>query len=124
MKVEKIYHQNSRITRTVFRLENGDCVKVSVWFSENWIQAQTYYNFSIDVKKFRCKKYEYKATSKSALDEIYKEYITEEMLYTAYHNHWDKLNPIRKFSKGKINGVIQIKENIKQIEISNIHKAY
>lgn len=124
MKVEKILHTGSRITRTIFRLDNGDSVKVSVWFEDRWTQGQIWYNFVIETKKYKHKKYLYRITSDNSLDERYKEYITEEMLYQSYHNHWDKLNPIKMFSKGCINGVNEIKDNITQLEISKIHKAY
>ena len=40
MKVEKILHTGSRITRTIYRLDNGDSVKVSVWFEDRWTLGQ------------------------------------------------------------------------------------
>lgn len=104
--MEKISHKGSFSTITDFTLENGNHVRIVVWFKTEYTSANqgTYYVFNLYTKGKGCRNWIIKFNSKYAKDERSLEYISEEQLYTSFYNHWIKLNPIRIFSNGSING--------------------
>jgi len=102
--MEKVSHNGTLSTKTDFRLESGIQVRVEVWFTNEYVNESTYYNFNVSTKGKGCRNWIFKFRSRYVKDERIFELITEEQLYTAYYNHWVKLNPIRIFSNGRING--------------------
>ena len=122
----KVVHFGSRVTDIWFRKEDGSVIKIRVWISSvcNVSGNLTFFNHVIEVKGFKCRKFQYKYTSKEPKDLRYKEFLTEKQLYEAYHIHWSKLNPLKLFSKGSINGVLQFDDDFKEIKITSLHKEY
>lgn len=122
----KITHAGSRYTKSYFRNENKDTVIVTTWLESGMYghNALTYFKHSVEVIKYKCRTRKFKYASEDVLDNRYKEYITEQQLYEAYHNHWNKLNPLRYFSKGSVNSDILIKDDIIILEVSKEQKTY
>jgi hypothetical protein len=119
--MEEISHNGSLCTKTDFKLDTGARVRVEVWFTTEATSANraTYYNCNIFTKGKGCRNWIFRFRSKNSLDERIFEFITEEQLYTAYHNHWVKLNPIRHFSSGSFNGKLmyfRVKEKTQQTD--------
>ena len=106
-KTQKIERNGSYSTRTLFRKENGDVVRVDVTFeSECTVSCRyTAYSYTLSVRKFRFKKFERKYQSASLVSDKYKEYLTKQELYTAFYNHWQAVNPINMFCTYNLNGV-------------------
>jgi len=104
--MENISHNGSLSTKTDFRLKRGGQIRIEVWLTTECTSTNsaTYYNCNVSAKGKGCRNWIFKFKSKYAKDERILELITEEQLYTAYHNHWIKLNPIRIFSNGCFNG--------------------
>lgn len=122
----KTTHKGSRYTSTWFKGLNKETIIVTTWieiglYGHNQL---LFYRHSIAIKGFKKKNTEFIYTSNDHNDERYKEYITEHQLYESYHNHWNKINPIRLFSSGQYNSEIKIKDTVKQIDIDYNHKAY
>ena len=117
--MEKISHNGSLSTKTDFRLESGMKIRIEVWFTTECTAANqaTYYNFNVSTKGKGCRNWIFQFKSKNSLDERILELISEEQLYTAYFNHWSKLNPVRMFSNGGINSEyvnFRVKEKTQQ----------
>lgn len=122
----KITHNGSRYTKTHIKNSNKDTIIISVWITSDLYghNQLLIYNHSISVKKYKCRNEEFKYCSKTTLDDRYKDYITEQDLYTAYHNHWNKINPITLFSNGVINGEHTVKEDINILTPCKVPKQY
>ncbi len=103
--MEKISHVGSLSTKTDFKLETGNYVRIEVWFTTECTSANqgTYYNCNVSTKGKGCRNWHFEFRSNHAKDKRILELISEEQLYTAYYNHWTKLNPIRIFENGRIN---------------------
>tara|TARA_B110000503_G_C6846467_1_gene288972 strand:- start:225 stop:593 length:369 start_codon:yes stop_codon:yes gene_type:complete len=103
--MEKVSHQGNLATKTDFRVETGGLVRIEVWLTTICTVSNqaTYYNCNVSTKGRGCRNWVFEFRSEGKDGRIL-ELITEEQLYTAYHNHWIKLNPIRIFSGSRING--------------------
>lgn len=123
--MEKISHNGGFSTRTDFRLESGEQVRIEVWLITEYTNSNrgTYYTCNLSTKGKGCRNWVYKFTSNESKDKRIFEYLTEQQLYTAYNNHWSKLNPVRIFANGCINGEFvefTVKEKPQQLR----HFAY
>jgi len=100
--MEKITNNGGFSTKTDFKLDNGDRIRVEVWYVTEYTSANkgTYYNCNISTKGKGCSKWIHKLNGKTAKDESVLKVITEDQLYTAYYNHWAKCI----FSNGSLNG--------------------
>lgn len=103
--METVLHNGGFSTKTDFRLENGGQVRLEVWFTTEFTNSNkgTYYNCNISTKGKGCRNWVFIFRSSSSKDERFFDFITEDQLYTAYFNHWNKLNPARIFALGSIN---------------------
>ena len=104
--MEKISHNGSLSTKTDFRLESGMQIRIEVWFTTECTVANqaTYYNCNVSTKGKGCRNWIFKFRGENSINERILQLITKEQLYTAYFNHWNKLNPVRMFSDGSVNG--------------------
>lgn len=122
----KITHNGSRYTRSYFRDEKNNTIIVTVFIDSGMYghNALLYYKHYIEVIKYRCRNKEFKYTSSSYGDNRYKNYITKQQLYEAYHNHWNKINPFRLFSSGSINSDLVFNDDVRQLKADINHKLY
>ncbi|MDD5648986.1 MAG: hypothetical protein PHF86_00970 [Candidatus Nanoarchaeia archaeon] len=104
MKVLDIRCNGSLSTSTYFRNENGDTIRVEVYLrTECTVSNQiTYFRYNLYLRKYRCKKFNFIISSNHKIEEISK-WINKQDLYTALHNHWDNLNPLKKFCTYHLN---------------------
>ena len=103
--MEKISHNGSLSTSTDFKLKDGSQIRIEVWFTISCSASNrnTFYKFNVFTKKKYGRKWYFKFASKTPKDDRIFKIISEQQLYTAFYNHWYKLNPIRIFSKGSYN---------------------
>lgn len=97
--------QGSRLTATFFKTENKDTLKLKIWLEvpQPTISVNvTSYRHALYIKKYRARNYEFLFLNNY---EKLKEYISEQDLYDAMHNHWDTINPLKRFVTGTTNGV-------------------
>lgn len=122
----KITHVGSRYTKSYFRNDKKDTVIVTAWIESGMYghNALTYFKHSIEVIKYKCRNKEFKYASEDVFDKRFVNYITEQQLYEAYHNHWNKLNPLRYFSKGSVNSDVILKDDIIVLEADKQIKVY
>jgi len=118
---EKVSHNGSYSTKTDFKLANGNQVRVEVWLVTECTNANklTYYNCNISTKGKGCRNWVFEFRSNHAKDSKILELISEKQLYTAYYNHWSKLNPIRIFANGSLNSELNrftVKEKPQQLK--------
>ena len=104
--MEKVTHKGSLATITDFKQYLGGYIRIEVWFTTEATSANmgTYYNCNVYTKGKGCRNWIFQFKSTRALDERILDLISKEELYTAYYNHWVKLNPIRLFAGGSIDG--------------------
>ena len=93
----------NRITRTHFIDEDKNEIRVDVWFESecNVSNNNTYYVYAINKRGYRCRNFHY--IGKSYGTKEVGKYLPEQDLYTAFHNHWDNINPLKAFANGMIN---------------------
>lgn len=105
MTDKNISHIGSLWTMTDFKLKDGSQIrlKVSVKLVCTVANTSTFYITHVFTKGNKCRNWIYQFESKKPLDERILEIITEQQLYKAYYNHWQKLNPVRLFFKGQVN---------------------
>lgn len=104
--MEKISHNGSFSTKTDFRLKDGSQVRLEVWFQTECTYANrlTVYACNVSTKGKGCRKWIFQFQSDNSKDRRILQFVSEEQLYTAYYNHWSKLNPVRMFANGSLNG--------------------
>ena len=123
--MEQIINIGSLFTITEFRAKDGSMFKIKVYFetSSNVAFSLTEYKCSVYTKNKWCSNWHYKGT-KTAIEVIRNfSFITENQLYTALYNHWNKLNPIRIFNRSETNGLLgdfSVKEKLATTE----HRVY
>jgi len=95
-----ISHIGNLWTITDFKLEDKSQIRLKVKFETvcTVTNTWTYYKTHVYKKGYKCKIWEYNFEMENGLDSRVLQLISEEQLYTAYYNHWQKLNPIRMFS--------------------------
>lgn len=120
----RISHKGSLTTITEFVLPNKQGkVKLEVLFESDWVQSGCYYTFRLYTKGYKCKNWVNQFKSENPLDPRVFEYVSNQQLYTAFHNHWNKLNPVRLFSQGRYNSELTSSQ-VQAITPDEIHKAY
>jgi len=103
--MEIVSHNGGFSTKTDFKVETGGQVRVEVWLTTECTVSNrgTYFNCNISTKGKRCRNWIFAISSNTSKDERIFDFISEGQLYTAYYNHWIKLNPIRMFANSIIN---------------------
>lgn len=96
--------QGTLYTVTQFRNKDNSTVRVKVWFDKESTYANsiTFYNYRVDVRKYKHKIFNKVTVGYNTANKEYKKYMTEQDLYTCFFNHWHTVNPIRIFSTGQI----------------------
>lgn len=104
--MENISHIGSLWTMTDFKLEDGSQIRLKVGLKTICTSANfhTFYVIHVFKKGFKCRNWIYQFEAENHLDKRILNEISEEQLYHAYYNHWQKINPIRFFNNGQING--------------------
>lgn len=94
----------SRYTFSVFKLKNGDLVRILVWFtnSSTISNTNTYYEHNVKIKPKGHKLW------KEIDNQEIKSIITDQILYEAYFNHWQTVNPLRYFNQQQVNGELKM----------------
>jgi len=107
MEVTKVTVMGSLATCTYFKDEKGITYRVEVRFGQTITVSNqiTFYEAHFYKKNFKGRMYKYLGSTtgcnvpddqrKNIFD--WKSIFTEQDLYTAYHNHWDNLNPLKAF---------------------------
>jgi hypothetical protein len=103
--ITNISHIGNLWTITDFRLEDKSQIRLKVKFETVCTVANTwtYYKTFVYKKGYKCMNWVFEFEMENAVDIRILKLISEEQLYNAYYNHWQKLNPIRKFNRGIIN---------------------
>lgn len=101
MKVIDVRTLGSLATSTYFKNDNKETIKVEVRIhTECTISCQvTTYSFSLYLRKYKGRKFQYLLSSNSISnrkDELSK-WISEQDIYIAFHNHWNNINPLKRF---------------------------
>lgn len=88
----------SRVTFTKFKRGKEGTLRVRVWLESECtvVNNNTYYKYSVEHKPYKHKIY-------IPAD---KKLINEQELYECFYNHWQQLNPIRRFVTHTLNGVM------------------
>lgn len=104
--VEKISHIGNLWTITDFKLEDKSQIRLKVRLVTECSVANTwtYYKTYVYKKGYKCRNWVFNFESDNMVDSRILQLISKEQLYIAYYNHWQKINPIRFFHKGIING--------------------
>jgi hypothetical protein len=101
----KVTCNSSLTTTTHFKDKDKNEIMVEIFLTTNCTVSNrtTLYNYNIRVRKFRCRNYTFikggSCNSKGMTGTI----IDKQTFYVAMHNHWDQLNPLRRFGKSYVN---------------------
>jgi hypothetical protein len=104
--MESVSHNGSFSTKTDFRLVDGSQVRLEVWLQTELTSANvaTYCVCNLSTKGKGCVNWNFQFKSARSLDDRILKVLTHQQLYSAYSNHWVKLNPIRLFCNSSVNG--------------------
>lgn len=107
--MEKISHIGSLWTMTDFKLKDGSQIRLKVGLRSSCTVANThtFYTVHVYIKGYKCRNWVYEFESDNCVDKRILEKVTEQQLYDAYYNHWQKLNPVRIFSKSQCNSELR-----------------
>jgi len=98
MKQTDIIEQGKRRTQTYFLNDNKDEFKIDVWIEDDYRCNALWYEYRVSLRKFRCSKF---ILLKDGHDEV-----TKQIIYQAFKNHHDTINPITYFGNGTTAGEI------------------
>ena len=121
--MENISHIGSLWTITDFRLDDGSLIRLKVGFELviTICNQRTFYKTHVYTKGYKCKNWVYNYETDNSIDNRILDKISEEQLYQAYYNHWQKMNPIRMFNNNTVNGELinfKVKENFQEKHFS------
>ena len=106
MKVIDVRTLGTLATSTYFKNDNKETIKVEVRIHTHCtVSCQlTMYTYNLYLRKYKGRKFRYIMTGNNQDKDKYSQWIDEQSLYTAYHNHWNNINPLGQFSKSYFNG--------------------
>jgi hypothetical protein len=106
MEVIDVKTLGSLATSTYFRNDNKQTIKVEVRIRTHCsvVNQLTTFYYNMYLRKYKGRKFRYIMTGNNQDKDKYSQWIDEQSLYIAYHNHWNNINPLKQFSKTYLNG--------------------